>query len=304
MMQQRLGIEPSLRLLALCLLFGVSWRVADGFLASPVGEAAATARTATTSLFSEATTFSKKGFAQVPKRGAVAGNARVLEPIPVTVLKQELLDLIPSMTTTAEESLRRVEQLVNALEDGYVPPQTLGFLNLAMAGEWQLLFSTNLRGNQNPAKFRLRELYQIIEPDQRQGMITNQALWDLAQDQDQVFDAMGTFAVVCNYTIHQGARKTIQVLDHVLKPAFGSKIPTDVPALVGRLHRAMPKEMFDPNEHSMDTTYLDVNLRIVRMTGPRLEGVRGIFIRRGTLQIDPTNNNNSNSNQQRDDSAK
>jgi PAP_fibrillin len=289
MVQQRLGTYMPIRSLALCLLLGASLRVAYGFGAS-VGAAAANARP--TALFSEATAV-PKGFAHVPNK--------LLERRPLAVLKQELLDLIPSMTTTDETSLRHVEQLVNALEDGYVPPQTLGFINLAMAGDWQLLFSTNLRGNQSPEKFRLRELYQRIEPNQRQGILTNQAVWDLAED--NVFDATGTFAAVCNYTILQGARMTIQLQDHVLKPAMRSKIPQNVPALVGRLHRAMPKEMFDPNEHAMDTTYLDVDLRIVRMTGPRLEGVRDIFIRRGTLQIDPTNNSSSNSNQQ-DDTAK
>ena len=52
----------------------------------------------------------------------------------------------------------------------------------------------------------------------------------------------------------------------------------------------MPKEMFDPNDHAMDTTYLDTDLRIVRMTGPRFEGIRGIFIRRGSIEINPTGN--------------
>jgi hypothetical protein len=55
------------------------------------------------------------------------------------------------------------------------------------------------------------------------------------------------------------------------------------------LHRAMPKEMFDPNDHAMDTTYLDGDLRIVRLTGPKFEGVRDIFMRRGSMEINPTN---------------
>ena len=80
----------------------------------------------------------------------------------------------------------------------------------------------------------------------------------------------------------------VDLQDHVLKPSRGSKIPKDVQGLVGRLHRAMPKEMFDPQDHAIDTTYLDADLRIVRMTGPRLEGVRDIFIRSGAFEIDPT----------------
>ena len=119
------------------------------------------------------------------------------------------------------------------------------------------------------------------------------ALWDLAEDggdtNNNNFDATGTFSVVSQYQINQGARMVLlDEPNHILEPARGSKIPKDVPALVGMLHRAMPKELFDANEHAMDTTYLDADLRIVRMTGPRLEGVRDIFIRRGSIEIDPT----------------
>lgn len=55
----------------------------------------------------------------------------------------------------------------------------------------------------------------------------------------------------------------------------------------GLLHRALPKEIFDPNGHAMDTTYLDVDLRIVRFTGVTHEGVRNIFMRQGSIVINP-----------------
>lgn len=202
----------------------------------------------------------------------------------VLELKEMLLNLLPRMTGTDEE-FRTVEQLVNLLEDKYQPAQTLQFLNLVMQGEWQVLFSTNLGGTPNPAKFRLRELYQKVECNGLEGNLTNMAIWDLAED--DVFDATGLFSVDCSYKINQGARMVVDVNDHVLEPARGSKIPSDVPALVGLLHRAMPKELFDPSEHAVDTTYLDGDLRVVRFTGPRLEGVRDIFIRRGSLVVDP-----------------
>lgn len=201
-------------------------------------------------------------------------------------LKNELLDLLPRMTGTNEE-FRTVEQLVNELEDRYQPAQTLDFLNLAMQGEWQLLFSTNLSGTPNPQLFRMRELYQRIECRGRQGMLTNFCTWDLAEAADGAFDISGTFTVKNSYEINQGARMLVDLQDHVLDLAKGSSLPSDVPKLVGLLHRAMPKELFDASEHAVDTTYLDGNLRIVRLTGPRLEGVRDIFIRRGALDINP-----------------
>lgn len=75
--------------------------------------------------------------------------------------------------------------------------------------------------------------------------------------------------------------------EHEIRPAKGSAIPKDVPGLVGLLHRAIPTEIFDPNGHAMDTTYLDADLRIVRLTGPNHEGVRNIFMRKGALEISP-----------------
>eukprot|EP01083_Nonionella_stella_P247997 859147_1 len=80
------------------------------------------------------------------------------------------------------------------------------------------------------------------------------------------FDCSGTFAVKCKYEINQGARMMIppseddqgkEEEDNILSLSKGSNIPSDIPKLVGLLHRNMPRELFDPKEHIMDTTYLD-----------------------------------------------
>ena len=199
--------------------------------------------------------------------------------------KSALVDLIPRMTGD-EEEYRLVESYVNLLEEKYAPVQTLDFLNLAMAGEWQLLFSTNLMGRPN-RRLRLTELVQKIEADGFNGKLTNTAQWDYADGEEGIFDSNGNFAVKCSYSINQGARMVVDLDDHEIRPATGSKIPGDVPELVGFLHRAIPKEIFDPNGHAMDTTYLDADLRIVRLTGPNHEGVRNIFMRKGSLEIRP-----------------
>jgi len=231
-----------------------------------------------------------KGFGQTVEKNTKPSIDDMSKSSPIQ-LKEMLVDLLPRMTGQ-EEEFRTVEALVNALEAGYQPPQTLDFLNLIMNGDWQLLFSTNLSGTPNPAKFRLRELYQRIECNQLEGKLYNEATWDLSEASDAQFTATGTFTVDCSYQINQGARMVLDVKEHILKPSRGSKTPKDVPALVGLLHRAMPKEMFDPNDHAIDTTYIDVDFRIVRYTGPRLEGVRDIFIRRGTLEINPVGSEN------------
>lgn len=202
-------------------------------------------------------------------------------------IKRRLLDLLPSMMGTSEE-FDLVTSYVNTLEERYSPVQTLDFLNLAMAGEWQLLFSTNLADGPKPG-FRLREMFQRIEADSLEGAVTNQVTWDLADD-GITFDASGTFTVKCSYQINQGARMVMDLEDHIIELAKGSVVPKDVEALVGRLYRAMPKELFDPSDHAMDTTYLDGDLRIARMTGSRFEAVRDIFIRRGSMEINPLKN--------------
>ena len=201
--------------------------------------------------------------------------------------KQALIDLIPRMTGN-EEEYRAVESYVNLLEEKYSksPVQTIDFLNLFFSGEWQLLFSTNLTGKPN-RKLRLRELVQKIEADGFGGTLTNSAQWDYADNEEGTFDRYGKFNIECSYEINQGARMVIDLDGHELRPAKGSGVPSDVPAMVALLNRAIPKEMFDPSSHAIDTTYLDADLRIARFTGPKHEGVRNIFFRKGQLEIKP-----------------
>merc|ERR1712107_552404 len=115
---------------------------------------------------------------------------------------------------------------------------------------------------------------------------------DLAQNHESLspattFDASGTFSIKCSYSINQGARMVVELDEHVINIAKGSTVPKDAEGLVALLYKAIPTEMFDPNDHAMDTTYLDGDLRIVRMTGPKFEATRDIFIRRGSMQINP-----------------
>ena len=78
--------------------------------------------------------------------------------------------------------------------------------------------------------------------------------------------------------------------DHDLKIELskGSVVPNDTQELVGLIHRAMPTELFDSTDLAMDTTYLDTDIKIVRFTGARHEGVRNIFMRKGLIEINPS----------------
>ncbi|KAL3810875.1 hypothetical protein ACHAXA_003397 [Cyclostephanos tholiformis] len=217
--------------------------------------------------------------------GRTNENAALVAAPSIDEAKAALIDLVPRMTGNDAE-YRSLESYINLLEERYAPVLTLDFLNLAMAGEWQLLFSTNLLGRPS-GRLRLRGMLQRIETDGLYGELINVARWEYDEGGDGVFDAYGDFNVKCTYAISRGSRMAVTLNDHELRPAWGSSIPEDVPNMVGYLHRAIPRELFDPNGHSMDITYLDANLRIVRLTGPNHEGVRNIFMRRGSLEINP-----------------
>eukprot|EP00536_Pseudo-nitzschia_multiseries_P005195 jgi/Psemu1/238311/estExt_Genewise1.C_950010 len=205
-------------------------------------------------------------------------------------IKKRLLELVTQMKGTSEE-YRKFETYVNTLEERYAQPQTLDFLNLIMSGEWQLLFSTNLPSRMQRG-LRVTELIQRVETNGLNGTVVNEATWAFAQNYTgttlaTTFDTNGKFAIKCSYSINQGARMVIDLNDHVLTLGKGSAIPDDISALVGVLFRSIPTEIYNPEDHAMDTTYLDGDLRIVRMTGPRYEAVRNVFIRRGSMQLNP-----------------
>lgn len=217
-----------------------------------------------------------KGFASTPEeKSSDPMDWKVYE------VKEALLELIPRMTGT-EEEFRKVESYINALEDKFLPPQTLGFLNMAMAGDWQFLFTSNQLGRPS-SLLRLTELVQTVGVQGLKGKLVNSATWALIEE-----SAFGTFSSDLSYDINQGARITLdEDLDLRIELTKGSDVPSDPESLVGLIHRAMPTEMFDASELALDTTYVDTDLRIVRFTGKRHEGVRNIFMRKGAFEINP-----------------
>ena len=130
---------------------------------------------------------------------------------------------------------------------------------------------------------------QVSEDDPMKGEVITTAVWESTKLVDQnAMTLTGDFTVRCSYRMPQvggGARMVLELQGHTLQPHKQQSTttipiqPSEVPALVGQLHQELPKELFDPTEHQMDTTYLDGDLKIVRYTGPQFEGVRDIFVR-------------------------
>jgi len=195
------------------------------------------------------------------------------------ILKEKVMNLLPRMKT--EDEALSLENYINAMESDFVPLQTLGFMNLAIGGEWRLLFSTKLRGGPRP-NFRITEMAQILEPSGLAGTIINKVKWELMQDSDStIFDCFGTFSAICSYEINQGGRTRMKLNDHKIELIKGSSVPEDFHALVELLQGNMPLELFDPSGHAMDVTYIDSDFKIIRITGPAFEGIRNIFVRKG-----------------------
>jgi len=203
-------------------------------------------------------------------------------------LKSLLVELLSTMTEGSPQEFELVERYVNAIEQKFEPPQTLDFLNMIMGGnDWQFLFTTNQLGRPSP-KLRLTGLVQNVRTNGFDGEVENQASWSLAED-GLTYDCQGTFGAKTTYTINQGARMTINDdLDLTIRLSKGSNVPTDTQDLIGLIHRAMPTEMFDNSDLAMDTTFLDTDIKIVRFTGKRHEGVRNIFIRNSSdMKLNP-----------------
>jgi hypothetical protein len=156
-----------------------------------------------------------------------------------TECKDKLLKILGDMEGTKEEWLQ-LETIINALEDGYTPMLTLDFFNMALEGQWRFMFSTSNTLKSPPwGTVRVREMTQVVtpgglgtprtvevEPAQEDnsvneeqattplpnenaakvpiGKVTNEILWDLANEGNGDFDCTGKFSVDCSYEINKG----------------------------------------------------------------------------------------------------
>lgn len=79
-----------------------------------------------------------------------------------------------------------------------------------------------------------------------QGNLTNVLEWHLLDE-----DVRGSLEVECQYKLDPRGRMAVKLGEHHLLP---DKMPRDPEELVMILQRAMPFEMFDPDETAMETS--------------------------------------------------
>merc|ERR1711998_189681 len=79
-------------------------------------------------------------------------------------------------------------------------------------------------------------------------------------------------------------------LHSIQPPGFHLQEPIE---LVKLLERAVPIEMFQSNDTTIRTTYLDADLRIIETRGPRIGMVKSVFIRQPQMHTPPSTGENS-----------
>lgn len=185
---------------------------------------------------------------------------------------------VPRASTRLVDALRqaqasKVPMLIAAAETEFAPelPATASFGELAHAGDWSLAYSSAIRA---ATSMRIRGVSQHIES----GTLENVVVFEW------IAKVRGVLRIGCEYEFIGPARIQIALLAHTVR--LDSAPVGDMQEMVAELQRALPPEIFDPSGIA-DHTVLAPHVRVSRFVGPRLAGVRDVFVRSGTIVADP-----------------
>lgn len=193
-------------------------------------------------------------------------------------MKDELIETLRIMTNDPAQ-VKKVEQSIITLESLKATPITPEFTEMALAGQWDLKFSSmRLRFND---KVRIREIVQRFNIEKKE--MINDVLWSFPSKSGIEF-VEATLAVHCSYVFTGPGRMEIDVKAHNVnicnrEDGRRNDVPDDLQAVVNDLRLALPIEFFDPSGLS-DISYIEPEFRIARFLGKRLAGVRNVFVRR------------------------
>lgn len=190
--------------------------------------------------------------------------------------KQRLLRILPSFINLQSQS-DKVLQLIQQLEKEAPLPATSAFTQLAVQGEWRLLFSS-ARTVPSRGQIRVRGITQTIAitPD---PVLINTVKWSLNTRQHVV---NAVLRVLCSYQFVGPARMMVKLEDHQIRfvdnqDGVKSMTREALKDLVTDLQRTLPIELFDPSG-LIDVTCVQPDFRIARFVGKRLAGVRNVFV--------------------------
>lgn len=220
--------------------------------------------------------------------------------------RKRLTELATSaMRPAANDNSRQVvEALVASLQRQGQRPLTDMFADLALAGEWALIYSPTAHGGTPPpaadssgppppdadGSIKMEDggllsfgrIGQTVVPDKR--LFVNYSEWTLAASEGAVYT--GVMFIVCGYRYGPSGWE-IQLLEHQLRPgrddvpgSSTTSFPADVQGLVRVLTRTLPREFFDPDGAQVGLAYVDPTMRLDLYGDTRYGGVRNVYVRR------------------------
>lgn len=166
--------------------------------------------------------------------------------------KRELIGLLTKAIEIEEEFLDyRVEYLTKYLEYKYVPIQTIPFLNFALSGHWDMLYSNALvtRADKTLAYKISQEIIADDGEGSASGTLNNIVKWELESTD---CNYSGNLVVECKYLFNSKGDLDVTLLEHLLMP--NGEAPKDVEELIMSIQRSIPFESFDPDDIRIKNT--------------------------------------------------
>lgn len=188
--------------------------------------------------------------------------------------KRELLQMLVEDKSGGEDFSRfRIDYLVKYLESTHAPIHTAPFLSLALGGAWQCIYTNALLSRADPTL--LTTIVQEVMPatNNTGGVISNKIQWRLEREGDA---GRGELRVNSIYTLTPQGALSVSLLEHVLDidtPPLSSE------AVVMDLQRSIPFQFFDPDDSSIQVTYVDPDVRVSRISGPIFVNLFEIHLR-------------------------
>lgn len=228
--------------------------------------------------------------------------------------KRELIGLLSKTIEIEEEFLDyRVEYLTKYLEYKYIPIQTIPFLNFALSGNWDMLYSNALvtRADKTLDYTISQEIIADEGEGSATGILNNIVKWELKSTDCSY---LGDLVVNCKYLFNTKGDLDVSLQEHLLMP--NGNAPQDVEELIMSIQRSIPFESFDPDDIRIKNTvgrnsectdniflivifydffylylsthrlsffplqYVDPDIRISRITGEKFENIVNVFVKK------------------------
>lgn len=195
-----------------------------------------------------------------------------------SAVKEELVGILEVLIND-DEQVTRVRDCILNLESFKATPITPEFTEMALSGEWSLMFSS-MRTRIVKNTVRIRKIFQRFDIDKKQ--LVNQVEWTFP-DKTGIGEVQAVLNVICSYSFVGPGRLNIKLEQHkmsIVERSDGqpNELPDDLQAVIDEMRLALPVEFFDPSGLS-DITYIEPDFRVTKYLGKRFAGVRNVLSR-------------------------